>query len=88
MIELTLLQFVANLFRHAMYSSYDEISQAAHHECLLRYGDGNPLRRGLKLHAWKIELVNPESGKPMLFCATTPAHMVRLLEQVGMAIPE
>lgn len=71
-----------------MYSSYEEISQAAHNECLLRYGDGNPLRRGLKLHAWKIELVNPETCKPMLFCAAAPAHMARLLKQVGMEIPE
>lgn len=71
-----------------MYPSYDEISEAAENESLVRYADGNPLRKGLKLHAWKIALINPETKRLLSFCASAPGHMAWLLERAEMSVPQ
>lgn len=71
-----------------MYASYDEISAAAHKPELTRFGDKNPLRKGLKLHAWKITLRDPESNERISFCAPPPGHMQDLLEWSGLSLPE
>lgn len=75
------------LCRHAMYDSYEEISRAAQYIQLQKYADGNPLRKGLKLHAWKITLVNPQNRQPISFCAPPPSHLRLLLDQKGMSFP-
>lgn len=76
-----------NAKEHNMYSSYEEISAAAKEFSLTRYGDSNPLRRGLKLHAWKIMFADPADGDTLRFCAPPPSHMRDLLEWSGMSVP-
>lgn len=71
-------------YRHDLYGSIDEISFAARNAGHQKYADGNPLRRGLKLHAWKISLVNPLSQEAMSFCAPIPDHMLQLIEYARM----
>lgn len=71
-----------------MYESYEEISRAANDSALLQYGDNNPLRAGLKLHAWKIALQHPDTGETLHFCAPPPIHMRRILESSGMSVPQ
>lgn len=78
---------VYNPKENEMYASYDEISQASNDENLTKYGDGNVLRRGLKLHAWKINLVNPVTNDVMKFTADAPAHMQKLIQFAGMTCP-
>lgn len=70
-----------------MYSSYEEISAASQNADLIRYGCGNALRKGLKLHAWKIELINPEDNTTLRFCAKPPDGMQKLMEWCNMALP-
>ena len=70
-----------------MYSSYNEITEAARNPSLAKYGDENPLRKGLKLHAWKIRLAHPESSQRVTFCAYPPSHINSLLEWSGMQLP-
>lgn len=70
--------------RHDLYDSFDEISLAARNAVPQKYADGNPLRQGLKLHAWKISLVNPLTCQPMSFCAPIPNHVLRLVEYASM----
>lgn len=75
------------LSRHDLYDCYEAISAAARDKSLVKYGDNNPLRKGLKLHAWKIEVDNPVDGKRISFCAPPPTHMSALLEWAGMEAP-
>lgn len=70
-----------------MYQSYEEITAAAGSPSLTRFGDGNPLRKGLKLHAWKISLRDPENDEPLCFCACPPREMQDLLAWSGMVVP-
>lgn len=70
-----------------MYGDYDQISAAAKDPTLARYGANNPLRKSLKLHAWKIGLMNPISNEPMQFSAPLPSHMQNLLEWCEMCLP-
>lgn len=67
-----------------MYENFEEISNAAHDETRLRYADGNVLRKGLKLHAWKITFVNPETDQLVTFSAPPSAHMLDLVKSSGM----
>lgn len=70
--------------RHALYASIEEISLAARNVIPQRYADGNPLRQGLKLHAWEISLINPINQQRVHFCAPMPLHMSKFVEQAGM----
>lgn len=73
--------------RHDLYTSYEEISAAAKDGSLSMFADSNPLRKGLKLHAWRIMLKDPENDNTMLFCAPPPAHMQQLLIWAGLNVP-
>jgi len=70
-----------------MYSSYEEISAAAQDPDRILFGDDNPLRKGLKLHAWKITFCNPIDDTPITFCAPPPAHMQEILNWAGIPAP-
>lgn len=76
-----------DLCRHAMYASPEEITMAARKEELARYGDGNALRKRLKLHAWKIEFRSPTNGQTVSFCAKAPSHMRELAQWARMELP-
>ena len=72
---------------HAMYIDYAEISRAAQDPSLTKYADDNALRKGLKLHAWKITLLDPSKNfLPITFTANPPTHMAELINAAGMTL--
>lgn len=70
-----------------MYGSYEEISRAANDPSFQRFGDSNPLRKGLKLHASKISLTNPENGELVSFSSPPAEGFSRLLAYAGLTLP-
>lgn len=73
--------------RHDLYESYEQISKAAKDESLQLFADGNSLRKGLKLHAWKISFINPENDQPISFCAPPPVQFCSLLDHALLSMP-
>jgi 23S rRNA pseudouridine1911/1915/1917 synthase len=71
----------------SLYTSIDHVRKCS----LLRedtlYADGDPLRAGLKLHAWQLSFENPLDGKTMTFCAPPPESFRAMAESQGIAIP-
>ncbi len=80
-----------NLFsfrRRNMYESIDVLNEAANDYSKVRFGDQNPLRGGLKLHAWRISVENPITKLPMTFCAPPAGHFEALMKWANLNIPE
>lgn len=74
--------------RHDLYESIEALNSAAKDASKALFADGNPLRAGLKLHAWKITLENPRTQQPISFCAPPASHFTGIMEQTGLKLPD
>jgi 23S rRNA-/tRNA-specific pseudouridylate synthase len=70
-----------------LYRSIDHVRECSlrREDCL--FADGDPLRAGLKLHAWQLSFENPMNGNTMTFCAPPPAPFRALAASQGITIP-
>jgi 23S rRNA-/tRNA-specific pseudouridylate synthase len=70
------------------YSSIDEVRACSFDRESAHYADGNALRAGLKLHAWRMSLTDPrDAGSVLTFTAPPPRTFVDFAEQQGV-LPE
>lgn len=69
------------------YRSIQHVRESAQDPSLSLYLDGNPLRAGLKLHAWQISVDHPVSGNRVTFCAPPPLRFSDLAVAEGLSLP-
>lgn len=69
------------------YRSIEHVRESAQDPALSLYLDGNPLRAGLKLHAWQISVDHPVSGKRVTFCAPPPPRFCDLAGVESLRLP-
>lgn len=71
----------------SLYDSVDALNEAAHDISKVRFADANPLRAGLKLHAWRITMTNPVDSSLMTFCAPPSNHFAHLMTWADLKQP-
>lgn len=70
-----------------LFDSMEELRTSALDPRKERYLYDDPLRSGLKLHAWTLALLHPMSQSPMKFVAPVPDHFVQYAESQGLSLP-
>lgn len=72
--------------RHS-YTSIEHVRECANDPAKALFANGEPLRAGLKLHAWQIAVKHPVSGDCVQFCAPPPQRFLDLADAKGLNIP-
>lgn len=69
------------------YLSMDHVQGSAQDPATTLYLDQNPLRAGLKLHAWQLSIDHPVTGERLNFCASPPQRFHELASAAGLSVP-
>lgn len=69
------------------YDSIEHVRACAQDPADSLFLDGNPLRAGLKLHAWQVSVDHPATGESITFTAPPTLRFRQLLDAYGLKLP-
>lgn len=76
-----------NPAERVLYPDIESLQAAAHDRNAVKYAFDQPLRAGLKLHAWRLSFPDPRSGVLRRFCAPPTNHFLQFCHHANLEIP-